>query len=145
MSENLKAAMATAKITQKQMAIELGIPPSTIHGWLNGVAPKNIIEVKKVATLFNLTVDELCFSHDIKKMITYPFIPEAHAIQGESVIAEIGSIEIILRKKQTTWFMTWTIRLIFILSYQSLPSTIHQDEYYFFVVSSHMAIGLRII
>ena len=90
MSENLRKVMVLHKISQKGLAQKSGIPASTIHGWLNGVPPKNIIEIKKIATFFCLTVDELCFGAG----------DSSHVQSGENVIAEIGTVELVLRHKE---------------------------------------------
>jgi transcriptional regulator with XRE-family HTH domain len=89
MSENLRKVMELHKISQKTLALKSGIPASTIHGWLNGVPPKNIVEIKKVASLFSLTVDELCFGP----------VESSKLLAGENIIAEIGTVELVLRHK----------------------------------------------
>lgn len=61
LSENLKRLIEERNLQVSQLASVLEIPNSTLHGWLNGVPPKNIIELKKISSYFGLTVDELCF------------------------------------------------------------------------------------
>ena len=63
-SKNLKNYLESHNLSLKEMADKLGVPSSTIHGWLNGIAPKNIVTLKKVALLMNCSIDELCFDDD---------------------------------------------------------------------------------
>ncbi len=52
-------------LTLKDISSLLNVSQSTIHGWLNGVPPKSIPVVQKLATAFNLSIEDLCF--DIKE------------------------------------------------------------------------------
>ncbi|QDK43195.1 hypothetical protein DOM21_17380 [Bacteriovorax stolpii] len=61
LNRNLRLRTKERKITIKTLSKKTGIPLQTIHGWLGGVSPKNITQVKKVATFFGTTIDELCF------------------------------------------------------------------------------------
>jgi transcriptional regulator with XRE-family HTH domain len=92
--ENLKKAMIEHKITQKKLSIKLGLPISTLHGWLNGVTPKNIQDLKKVANVFGMTVDQLCFD-DINE-----FKLNKTLLQEEKVVAQFGTVELVLRHRE---------------------------------------------
>jgi transcriptional regulator with XRE-family HTH domain len=65
-SKNLEKHLKAADITLNEFSKRISISPSTIHGWLNGVPPKNLKDLKKVAEYFNVTLDELCFG-EVKK------------------------------------------------------------------------------
>jgi transcriptional regulator with XRE-family HTH domain len=91
--ENLKKAMKEHNINQKKLSLKLGLPVSTLHGWLNGVAPKNISDIKKVATIFGLTVDQLCFDE------INTTNPDKSVIREEKVVAQFGTVELVLRTK----------------------------------------------
>ncbi len=60
-AKNLEKHLKTTEITLNEFSKKVSISPSTIHGWLNGVPPKNLNDLKKVADFFNTTLDELCF------------------------------------------------------------------------------------
>jgi len=89
MEKNLKKIMTKNQITLKSLSTEVGIPASTIHGWLNGVPPKNIHEVKKIADFLGITIDVLCFGsvEDVKK-------------HREKTVGDLGGVELILRIKE---------------------------------------------
>lgn len=89
MDKNLKKILTKNRLTLKSLSTEVGIPASTIHGWMNGVPPKNLHEVKKIADFFGLTVDDLCFGslEEVKK-------------HKEKVVGELGGVELILRIKE---------------------------------------------
>jgi transcriptional regulator with XRE-family HTH domain len=65
-SKNLEKYLESSEISLNEFSRRISIPPSTIHGWLNGVPPKNLNDLKKVAEFFNVTLDELCFG-EIKR------------------------------------------------------------------------------
>ncbi len=58
---NLKKIMKSNGYSLSKLASELKIPKSTIHGWLNGVEPKSIIELKRLSDHLEIPLDELCF------------------------------------------------------------------------------------
>ena len=67
-SENLKHHIQEHNLSLKELAIKLNVPPSTVHGWLNGIPPKNILTIKKIADLFNCSLDKLCFNEEFEKL-----------------------------------------------------------------------------
>ena len=72
-SENLKHHIQEHNLSLKELAIKLNVPPSTVHGWLNGIPPKNILTIKKIADLFNCSLDKLCFNEEFEKIAIYIF------------------------------------------------------------------------
>lgn len=88
MDKNLKKILTKNKLSLKSLSTEVGIPASTIHGWMNGVPPKNVHEVKKIADFFGITIDVLCFGsvEEVKR-------------QREKIVGELGGVELILRIK----------------------------------------------
>ena len=93
-SENLKKAMLEHKISQKKLSTKVGLPVSTLHGWLNGVAPKKIQDIKKVASIFGMTIDQLCFDEFINMDLNKSLLRE------EKVVAQFGTVELVLRNKE---------------------------------------------
>lgn len=67
LANNLKKIMKTNGYSLSKLAIELKIPKSTIHGWLNGVEPKSIIELKRLSDHLQIPLDELCFGEGSKE------------------------------------------------------------------------------
>ena len=61
-SRNLKNYIETHNLSLKDLGQKLDVPTSTVHGWINGIPPRNIKTIKKIANLLNCSVDELCFS-----------------------------------------------------------------------------------
>lgn len=66
-SKELQNYLYTNRLGLSEFSQILGVPVSTVHGWLNGVAPKDISTVKKIANLMNKSIDELCFNESPKK------------------------------------------------------------------------------
>lgn len=44
-----------------EISSKTSIPKQTLHNWLSGAIPKNVNQLRKIATYFKTTVDELCF------------------------------------------------------------------------------------
>lgn len=57
----LKKYLKDRDMTAAQLSRKTNISPSVISGWLGGTSPKDIKQVKAVADVFGITIDELCF------------------------------------------------------------------------------------
>lgn len=57
--ENLKSARKFACLTQKQVADKLGVVESCYANWEQGRTEPNIDMLRKICTLFNVSIDEL--------------------------------------------------------------------------------------
>jgi transcriptional regulator with XRE-family HTH domain len=60
-STNLRRYLDRNGLSLKEFSAKLGVPASTIHGWVNDVPPRNIIMLKKIADLMKCSIDQLCF------------------------------------------------------------------------------------
>ena len=60
-SKNLNDYLLSNNLSLSEFSRQIEFPVSTLHGWVNGVEPKSIRDLKKVATYLNLSIDELCF------------------------------------------------------------------------------------
>lgn len=89
LDKNLKKMMTTKKMSLKTLSTEVRVPSSTIHGWLNGAAPKSLIDLKRIADYFDLSIDELCFGKNEKQIKN----------RTENVLGDLGDIELVLRHK----------------------------------------------
>jgi len=65
LDKNLKRLMKENALSMRTLSQKVDLPVSTIHGWLHGAAPKSIMDLKRVAHYFHLSVDELCFNDDL--------------------------------------------------------------------------------
>ena len=61
LSSQLKELLHRNECSLSDLAKDTEIAPSTLHGWLNGLEPKSVIKLKRVADYFGVTVDNLCF------------------------------------------------------------------------------------
>lgn len=87
LKENLKKLLDSNHLTVTKLAEETQVNAQTIHNWLSGQKPRNIVHVKQVASYFGLSVDSICFDEEAKKSIE-DFNKEISA----------GVFEVILRK-----------------------------------------------
>ncbi len=81
--ENLQLLLKQKKLKVSTLARELGMNKSTLHNYLNGSVPQSVKAIKKLATFFNLEVDELVF-HSLKKKKESN--DEAQSLEGEYVL-----------------------------------------------------------
>lgn len=91
--EQLKSLMSAKRIKVTALSRETGVPVPTIHGWLQGKAPRNIDQVKTVADHLGATLDWLLYAEETHKAKTM-----------ESRMDEIntGIWEVVLRKPKST-------------------------------------------
>lgn len=61
LGKNLRSLIKERGMTVVAVSSKTGIPLQTLHGWLAGVCPRRIWQVKIVAEYFGLTLDELCY------------------------------------------------------------------------------------
>lgn len=58
-SEALRRLRKKAKLNQSELAAVLNVSQSTVAGWENGARKPDLDTVEKIATFFNVTVDDL--------------------------------------------------------------------------------------
>jgi len=61
LKKNLRLLIDRRGISATALARLVGVPKSSINEWLNGVEPRKLAHVKKVAEHFGVSVDALCF------------------------------------------------------------------------------------
>ncbi len=60
-SKNLRKYLELNNLSLTEFSGMLKVPTSTAHGWVNGIPPRNIIILKKIADFLGVSLDELCF------------------------------------------------------------------------------------
>ncbi|MBS1983797.1 MAG: helix-turn-helix transcriptional regulator [Bdellovibrionales bacterium] len=65
LKEELRILLKERDLTAAQLARASGVSPKTISDWLAGTPPRNIDQVRKVARVFGVTVDRLCFGETL--------------------------------------------------------------------------------
>lgn len=87
----LKQLMKANDLTLAKLSKSTGVPKQTIHNWLTGTEPKNLSHLKKVATYFDLSIDELCYGENLKQKG-----PESLGKYRDEIYA--GIFEVVLRR-----------------------------------------------
>lgn len=59
--ENLQRLMASRKVSVTVTAREVGMNKSTLHGYCNGIVPRNLKQLKALADYLGISFDELIF------------------------------------------------------------------------------------
>ncbi len=89
--------MEERRIRLSELAREVDVPKSTIHSWMYGCQPRDLVALKKVADYFSISVDEICFGDTVQM---------SQELQTESFIQQtkdglnIGSFDVILLRRQ---------------------------------------------
>lgn len=90
--KNLKNLLEKRGMTASQLSRATKVPNSTIQNWLTGLEPRNLIQLKKVAEYFDVSVDLLIYGNKkIKER-------EQSAISEYADEINAGVFEVILRK-----------------------------------------------
>ena len=93
LNKQLKTLLKEKDITIAQLARATKISAKTLYQWLNGQSPKNLVQVRKVADYFAVTIDYLAFGIIQKNNLELiDFKNEFNA----------GVFEVILRKQKIT-------------------------------------------
>jgi transcriptional regulator with XRE-family HTH domain len=59
--EILKQLVSERGISVKFLAKETKVPVQTLHNWINGTEPRNLMYLKRLSEFFEVTMDYLCF------------------------------------------------------------------------------------
>ena len=61
--EKLSVLLKEYEISQTELSSMTQINKSTVHGYLQGVLPKGVISLIKLAQTFNISLDELVYGN----------------------------------------------------------------------------------
>lgn len=64
LSENLRRIMDSKRITVTSTARKVGMNKSTLHGYCNGVVPRNLRKLNELADFLEIPITELVFGSD---------------------------------------------------------------------------------
>lgn len=62
LADSLKRLMTERNLTVSSISRKTGINKSTIHNYCNGVVPRNLPQLKKLAELFEISLTDLIFN-----------------------------------------------------------------------------------
>jgi transcriptional regulator with XRE-family HTH domain len=65
------------EMTASQLARKSSVPKSVISDWIGGSHPRNLLQVIRVAKIFNVSMEMLCFGLDQPR-----YFPEGQRIKG---------------------------------------------------------------
>lgn len=60
-TKNLKTLMYQKRINLSELSKKVEIPIQTLHNWMNGLSPRNLVQLRRLAYFFELSMDDLCF------------------------------------------------------------------------------------
>jgi len=88
LSNTLKELLHKNDMNISQLSRKTKIPRQTLDNWLSGQEPRSLKQVKAVAEVFEITVDELCFGIRKKERKIEDYGSEINA----------GVFEVVLRR-----------------------------------------------
>lgn len=68
LGKKLKSLLKSHNLSISELASRTKVPKTNIQGWLNGSSP-NVEQLDKVATYFEITIEELMFDRKPKNAI----------------------------------------------------------------------------
>ena len=95
LKDNLRDLIKSNGITVAHLSRATKTPLQTLHGWLSGVEPRSLKQVKIVAEYFGQSIDDLCFESPVSKKKK-----ESKKNKFEEFSDEInaGTFEVVLRR-----------------------------------------------
>jgi transcriptional regulator with XRE-family HTH domain len=90
--KNLKSLLERRGMTASQLSRATKVPNSTIQNWLTGLEPRNLIQLKRVAEYFDVTVDILLYGNKKTKD------RDQSAISEYADEINAGTFEVVLRR-----------------------------------------------
>ena len=95
--QNLRRLMNEQRIKVSHLSREVKIPKSTVHDWMHGGNPRDVIVLKRIADYFSLSINEICFGDLAPKLREYP---NEMMIEKNKDELNIGSFDVILLRRQ---------------------------------------------
>lgn len=95
LKDNLRDLIKSNGITVAHLSRATKTPLQTLHGWLSGVEPRSLKQVKVVAEYFGQSIDELCFESLASKKKKETKRNKFEEFQEE---INAGTFEVVLRR-----------------------------------------------
>jgi predicted transcriptional regulator len=62
LGKNLRILINERGMTVVALSRKTGVPLQTFHGWLAGVEPRSIRQIKLISRYYDLSLDDFCFN-----------------------------------------------------------------------------------
>ncbi len=60
-SQNINYLIEKNRLTYHEIENAIGVPSGTLAGWRTGRLPRDLLKLKKLCVLFNVSIDDLLF------------------------------------------------------------------------------------
>lgn len=80
LSDNLKRLLKQERASAATIANRLNINKSTLHNWENGVIPKSLVALVKLAEYFEVSLSSLVFESDGERILHHSVIDGRYEI-----------------------------------------------------------------
>lgn len=87
LAENLQKVLQDRKISVTALAKQIGMNKSTLHGYCNGVVPRNLLKLHQLAAALDVPFIELVFGHRRERI-------SSESLKGRYELIVQGQIQI---------------------------------------------------
>lgn len=94
LKKQLRFYLDLHEMSASQLAKKAGVPKQSMSGWLAGNSPRDVRQIKRVANVLNISVDNLLFGEG--KSIEQQKVTELDALLGDNWIG--GLFEVRFRR-----------------------------------------------
>lgn len=82
-AKNLNELMTAQNLTLETLAAKLSICKSSLHNYCNGVQPRNLQTIIKIADFFKISINDLIFERKIENLDS---IFKSNNLEGEYLV-----------------------------------------------------------
>lgn len=93
LDKSLRKYLAENKINQNQLSKKVGIEPSSLHSYINGIIPRALETLVNMSCELNLSLDELVFNQSSAQATKKISISES------DIFGLLGKYELVISKK----------------------------------------------
>ena len=93
LDKSLKKYLAENKINQNQLSQKIGIGPSSLHSYINGIIPRSLETLVNMACELNISLDELVFNQSPAQ------VPQKIIVSESDLLGFLGKYELVMSKR----------------------------------------------
>jgi len=99
LDKSLRTYLRANQMNQHQLSKKIGIGPSSLHSYINGIVPRGLETLVNMACELNLSLDELVFNQNTAQATKKITISES------DLFGLLGRYELVISKKSEVYNM----------------------------------------
>ena len=93
LDKTLRTYLRDNQINQNQLSKKIGIGPSSLHSYINGIVPRGLETLVNMAYELNLSLDELVFNQSLTS------VSQKMVVSESNILGLLGKYELVISKK----------------------------------------------